>query len=116
MNGLVPAWAVMTLLVSAVVAANLPFVNNRVFVLGPRKEPKPTTWHLVELVAYVAITCVLGRWLEGHIGQATAQRWEFYATTVALFVTLAFPGFVFPFNFLNSARISSSNFSINFSS
>jgi hypothetical protein len=32
--------------------------------------------------------------LERHAGQATAQGWEFYAVTAALFVTFAFPGFV----------------------
>lgn len=94
MNALVPTWAVMTLLVAAVVMANLPFVNNRVFVLGPAKAPKPTVWHVVELLAYVALTCVIGRWLEGHVGQVTSQRWEFYAVWACVMITLAFPGFV----------------------
>jgi hypothetical protein len=37
--------------------------------------------------------------LEQAAGQIYPQRWEFYATTAALFVTLAFPGFVFRYLF-----------------
>ncbi|MEZ5702156.1 MAG: DUF2818 family protein [Burkholderiaceae bacterium] len=37
----------------------------------------------------------LGLALEQSAGQIYPQGWEFYATTGALFLTLAFPGFVF---------------------
>ena len=33
--------------------------------------------------------------LERHLGQIASQDWEFYAVTGELFLTLAFPGFVF---------------------
>ena len=33
--------------------------------------------------------------LEKSIGQNAPQGWEFYAITGTLFVTLAFPGFVY---------------------
>lgn len=94
MNGLVPVWAVMSVLAAALVAANLPFVNNRLFVLGPRRQPKATLWHLAELVVYAGLTAALGRALEAHVGQASPQRWEFYAIWACVFLTLAFPGFV----------------------
>lgn len=94
MNGLVPSWAVITLLVVAVLAANLPFVNQRVFALGPVRRPKPTAWHVLELVVYAALVAALGRALEAHVGQAAPQRWEFYAVWACVFLTLAFPGFV----------------------
>jgi hypothetical protein len=39
----------------------------------------------------------LGLALEKADGQIYPQGWEFYATTGALFLTLAFPGFVYRF-------------------
>ncbi|MBP7501724.1 MAG: DUF2818 family protein, partial [Aquabacterium sp.] len=36
MTGLVPAWAVLLVLLAALIAANLPFFNDRLFVVGPR--------------------------------------------------------------------------------
>lgn len=94
MNGLVPAWAVLGVLLAALVAANLPFVNQRIFLVGPRRQPKPTGWHVLELVVYAVLVALLGRALEAHVGQAAPQRWEFYAVWGCVFLTLAFPGFV----------------------
>lgn len=94
MTGLVPAWAVSVVLLAAVIAANLPFVNERLFVLGPRREVKPVAWRLLELLAYAFAVAVLGRVLESKLGQATSIRWEFVAVWLAVFLTLAFPGFV----------------------
>jgi len=36
----------------------------------------------------------IGLLLERRLGQIAPQGWEFYAVTGALFLTLAFPGFV----------------------
>ena len=94
MTGLVPAWAVLLVLLAALIAANLPFVNERLFVLGPRSARKPVAWRLLELLVYAALTAVLGRGLESHLGQASPMRWEFVAVWLCVFLTLAFPGFV----------------------
>lgn len=94
MTGLVPAWAVVSVIVAALIAANLPFVNERLFVLGPRREAKPVAWRLLELMAYAGLIGLLGRWLEGHLGQTSPVRWEFVAVWLCVFCTLAFPGFV----------------------
>jgi hypothetical protein len=94
MNGLVPSWAVMCVLVAALVAANLPFINNRLFLLGPVRRPKPTLWHVIEWLVYAALVAAGGRWLEGHVSQTVPQRWEFYAIWACVMLTLAFPGFV----------------------
>jgi hypothetical protein len=37
----------------------------------------------------------VGLALEQHQGQIYPQGWEFYAITGAMFLTLAFPGFVY---------------------
>lgn len=94
MTGLVPAWAVSVVLLAAVIAANLPFVNERLFVLGPHREVKPVAWRLLELLAYAFAVAALGRVLESKLGQAAPMRWEFVAVWLAVFLTLAFPGFV----------------------
>lgn len=94
MSGLIPLWAVACVLVAAMLAANAPFLNNRLFLVGPLKSPKPLTWRLAELLLYASLVVLLGRALEGHIGQVSEQRWEFYAVWGFSFLTLAFPGFV----------------------
>ncbi len=78
----------------ALVAANLPFVNERLFIVGPRRAPKKLAWRLLELALLATLTFGLGVFLEVRIGQRQPQRWEFFAAGVCLFLTFAFPGFV----------------------
>jgi Na+(H+)/acetate symporter ActP len=86
-------WA---LIVLACVTANLPFVNHRLMTVLPlRGATKSLAWRLVELVAWYFIVGGIGLAFEKSVGQIQAQGWEFYAVTGALFLTLAFPGFVY---------------------
>jgi hypothetical protein len=86
--------AVALVLLAAVVAANLPFLTERLFIVGPRQAPKPLGWRLVELLVLGGLVLLLGFALESRLGQRHAQGWEFYAAALCLFVTFAFPGFV----------------------
>lgn len=87
--------SVWLVLIAALVAANLPFVNDRWFTFGPRRAPRKSLWvRLAELVVWYFIVGGFGLALEQRAGQIAPQGWEFYATTGALFLTLAFPGFV----------------------
>nr|WP_297357423.1 DUF2818 family protein [uncultured Caldimonas sp.] len=88
------AASVWLVLLAAVVAANLPFVNERLFVVGPRRAPKGLGWRLLELVLLFSLVLGLGFALESREGQVHAQNWEFYAVALCLFLTFAFPGFV----------------------
>jgi hypothetical protein len=89
------ATSVWLVLVVAIVAANLPFFNERLFVVGPRRRPhKAFGWRLLELVVFALATWGLGSALESSIGQRSPQGWEFYAAGGCLFITLASPGFV----------------------
>jgi len=92
MSTAIGVWVVLLL---AAVVANLPFVNERLFVVGPRRVPvKSIAWRLLELLVYGALVIVAGRLMESAIGQNAPQGWEFYAVLLCLFLTLAFPGFV----------------------
>jgi Protein of unknown function (DUF2818) len=88
--------SVWLVLLAAIVAANLPFLNERLLAFGPLRVPrKGLGWRLLELVLLYLLVGVLGLALEHRAGQIAPQGWEFYAITVALFLTLAFPGFVY---------------------
>ena len=61
----------------------------------PGSIHKPFIVCLLEaLVGYVLVGA-LGYALELNIGNVFAQRWEFYAVTLALFLVLGYPGFVY---------------------
>jgi Protein of unknown function (DUF2818) len=75
----------------AFIAANLPFL------IFNRFRQKPTTFAMrlaLLALAYFAVGGV-GFAIESHLGKTTGQGWEFYAITAALFLTFAFPGFVY---------------------
>lgn len=82
------------LVLLALLAANLPFLSQRLLVLGPLREPKPLAWRLLELVLLYFVVGGIGLALEHNAGQIAPQGWEFYAVTGTMFLTLAFPGFV----------------------
>jgi hypothetical protein len=88
--------SIWLVIAAALIAANLPFVNQRWFAVGPQApQRKPLPGRLVELVVMYFVVGALALLLERRAGQIAPQAWEFYAITATLFVTLAFPGFVF---------------------
>lgn len=91
--------SVWLVLIAALIAANLPFVNNRWLAVIPRNQPKTLWLRVGELFVCYLLVGVFGLALEQSAGQIYPQGWEFYATTGALFLTLAFPGFVYRYLF-----------------
>jgi hypothetical protein len=89
-----PAASVWFVLLAALVAANLPFVTQRLFGVIALPRPKSLAIRLGELAALYFVVGGLGLLLEQRLGQIARQGWEFYAVTAALFLTLAFPGFI----------------------
>ena len=85
---------VWMLLAVGFVSANLPFFNERALLLGPRLPDKGAGWRLAELLLLAALTIALGMLIESRVGQRHPQAWPFYAASLCLFVTFAFPGFV----------------------
>lgn len=87
--------AIWLVIAAAFVAANLPFLTDRLLMaVVPLKAPKSLGVRLAELVGWYFLVGGLGLLLEQRAGQIARQGWEFYAITAALFLTLAFPGFV----------------------
>jgi hypothetical protein len=89
-------WLVVLL---ALLVANLPFISNRVFAVYALKQPKNLAVRLGEMVVWYFLVGGLGLYLEQRTGQIAPQGWEFYAITGALFITFAFPGFIWRYLF-----------------
>jgi hypothetical protein len=86
--------SVWLVIVMALLAANLPFVSQRLLAVVPLLRGKNLAIRLVELLVLYFMVGAAGLLLEQRLGQIAPQGWEFYAITGTLFITLAFPGFV----------------------
>lgn len=80
----------------ALLAANLPFVNERLLAVIPLKSgfSKPAWTRLIEILVWYFIVGGIAYLLESRIGNTFSQDWEFYAVTGCLFLVFAFPGYV----------------------
>jgi hypothetical protein len=80
----------------ALVCANLPFANQRLFLVIPlRGKRKSAWWRIVELIVLYFVVGAIGRTLEAQAGNLFPQGWQFYAVTFCLFLVFAFPGYTF---------------------
>ncbi len=86
--------SIWIVILAAFAAANLPFLNERLFGVVPMQAIKPLAVRVGELVVLYFVVGGLGLLLEQRAGQIAPQGWEFYAVTGALFITFAFPGFI----------------------
>ena len=93
MNVSLSSWLVILL---AVLAANLPFLSERILGIIPWRAPVKPFWvRLAEMFCLYAAVGLVAMLLESRIGNYFAQRWEFFAVTGCLFIVLAYPGFVY---------------------
>ncbi len=89
-----PTLGATVLLALSLVLANLPFLSQRLFGVIALKR-KGLALRLLEVVVAYCVLGLIARLLESHLhGSLYKQGWEFYAITAALFVVLAYPGFV----------------------
>jgi hypothetical protein len=86
--------SIWIVILAAFAAANLPFVNEKLFAVFPLARTKALAVRVGELVVMYFVVGGLGLLLEQRAGQIAPQGWEFYAVTGALFITFAFPGFI----------------------
>jgi len=90
-----PELSTCGVIVLALLAANAPFISQRLAVFGPRAERKFLGLRLIELIVAYFLVGAVALALENNLGQIAPQGWEFYAVTGTMFITLAFPGYVY---------------------
>jgi hypothetical protein len=92
--------AIWILLVTALLAANLPWLSDRVLLVLPAGEQGKRNW--VRLVEWLGLYFIVGGLALGLETKATgsihAQNWEYYAVTFCMFVVFALPGFIYRFD------------------
>jgi hypothetical protein len=81
--------------VAAFLGANFPFSSKKFLLIISMRNAKKLPVHFIEIIIYYFSTGIFGFILENNIGQIASQNWEFFAVTLALFVTFSFPGFVY---------------------
>ena len=89
------AFSVWIIVLLALAAANLPFLTPRFLGVLPLKSTKNFGVCMAELFLGYFVVGGAGLFLENRAGQIAPQTWEFYAITAALFLTFAFPGFIY---------------------
>lgn len=92
MSQTVSVWLVVLI---AFCFANLPFVSQRLMGVVTPTKPKTLAIRLLELVVFYFLVGGLSLLLEKRAGQIAPQTWEFYAITATLFLTFAFPGWIY---------------------
>ncbi|HEY9098469.1 MAG TPA: DUF2818 family protein [Thiobacillus sp.] len=86
------------LLILAFIAANLPFLVERIFfVIKPQSGSKNIAWRLLELTTMFFVVGGIALLMENKLGDIHPQNWEFYAVNASLFVVFAYPGFVYKY-------------------
>lgn len=86
--------SVILVVLLALLAANWPFITQRLFGVLRLAAGKSLFVRLLELIALYFIVGGIGLFFEQRLGQIAPQKWEFYAITATAFITFAFPGFV----------------------
>lgn len=82
----------------ALVGANVPFFNQRLFAVVPLPTAKKSAWiRIAEMIALYFAIGLVGFALEARAGNRFEQGWQFYAITFSMFVVFAFPGFTFQY-------------------
>jgi len=95
MSASASGWFVILL---ALVSANLPFVNQRLFMVIPLRWARKPLWlRLLELIAWYAVAGAAGFAVEASLGNAFPQGWQFYAITACMMLVFAFPGFTWQY-------------------
>jgi len=87
-------FSIWFLIILALAAANWPFLTQRCLLFGPYRTTKPLALRLLELLLLYFTVGGVALLLEARAGKIAPKSWEFYVITAALFITLAFPGFV----------------------
>jgi hypothetical protein len=94
-------WLIVTYLLSLFVLANLPFLNQRLFLVIPVARQaggqKSFWWRIVEWLVYFAIGIGSGLALEYRAGGIESKGWEFWAIAACVFAVFSVIGFIWQY-------------------
>lgn len=95
---MIPASLALFFIVSAFLAANLPWLSERFLLIV--KLPRKNGWlRWLEWLLLYALTGLLAYGLEYKAtGTSHVQDWEFYVTTLCLFMVFGLPGFIYHYD------------------
>lgn len=106
--------AVLILFIITLIAANLPFLTDRVLLLFKPRDNKSFWLRFTEWCLMYIVVMVVAIGLETKLyGAAYAkvweiwnfsQHWEFYFITICLFVVFALPGFLYHYDLKKRLR------------
>ena len=84
----------------AFIAANLPWITDRFFGLIELKSDSKSVWlSFLEWFTLYILIGMLALGLEKKFtSEIYSQSWEFYASTLCLFLVFALPGFIYRFD------------------
>lgn len=91
---------IIVFIVIAFIAANLPWITERLFGLIALKSEKKSAWVSIAewLVLYFLVGLVALGLEKKFTSEIYSQDWEFYASTLCLFLVFALPGFIYRFD------------------
>lgn len=87
-------------LLVAFIAANLPWVSEKLFGIFATKSGKKSAWlcFFEWFVLYILVGLIaLGLEKQAN-SEIYTQAWEFYAVTFCLFLVFALPGFIYRYD------------------
>ena len=94
--------AIWILLLLAIMAANLPWISERVlFIWTPEKGKSPWARLGEWLLLYFVVGGIAMGLEQKSMGEIHSQEWEFYAVTLCLFLVFALPGFIYRHDLLH---------------
>jgi|GEM_PF-2006869 len=84
--------SVWLVLLTLLLAANLPLVIGRWLAVVPSRAPKMLRLRVGEMLVFGALAIASGLARKQLAGQIAPRAWAFYVVSGALFLKLAFPG------------------------
>lgn len=83
------------------IIANLPWLNERVFLVYPLQRGKPIIIRLIELIIFYFVSLLVAIAAEIQFsGDVFPQTWEFFVTTFCMFLVLSVPGVIYRYQWL----------------
>jgi hypothetical protein len=93
------------LIIAAIIAANLPWLSERLFLVQELPRGKRAWQRFLEWFVLYVIVGGIALGLEYKTnGTVHQQDWEFYAVTLCLFLIFALPGFIYRHDLLQHLR------------